>query len=106
MADPESSTEVQSEKKSRKDGAYMRHSMLPRKCGRPLPPMPWSMNIDDHLNGIEREYTMRALRDSGGVIAQAARMLGVKRSGLDFRIRKLGIDLASYRPRKKTSCER
>ncbi|HEX7893659.1 MAG TPA: helix-turn-helix domain-containing protein, partial [Terriglobales bacterium] len=51
------------------------------------------------LEAIEREYILRTLRESGGVIAGvhgAAARLGMKRTTLQSRIQKLGITRSEY----------
>jgi formate hydrogenlyase transcriptional activator len=51
------------------------------------------------LEDVEREYILRTLRESGGVIAGvrgAAVRLGMKRTTLQSRMQKLGITREEY----------
>jgi formate hydrogenlyase transcriptional activator len=51
------------------------------------------------LEHLEREYILRALRETGGVIAGnhgAAARLGLKRTTLQSRIQKMGISREEY----------
>jgi formate hydrogenlyase transcriptional activator len=51
------------------------------------------------LEGMEREHILRALRDSGGVIAGlhgAAARLGLKRTTLQSRMQRMGIEREEY----------
>ena len=43
------------------------------------------------LEQVEREHILRVLRESGGVISQAATRLGMPRTTLNAMMRKLGI---------------
>ena len=57
----------------------------------PLPSQAGSSTLED----VEREHILRVLRETNGVIAGeegAAAKLGLKRTTLNFRMRKLGID--------------
>jgi formate hydrogenlyase transcriptional activator len=54
---------------------------------------------DDSLQAAERKHILRVLRDSKGVIGGprgAAKRLGVKRTTLNSRLKKLGIQRAAY----------
>ncbi len=44
------------------------------------------------LAGVEREHILHALRRSAGVVATAAQMLGIKRTTMVEKMRRLGID--------------
>jgi formate hydrogenlyase transcriptional activator len=58
-----------------------------------------SRNSGSTLEDVEREYILRTLRESGGVIAGvrgAAARLGMKRTTLQSRIQKLGIVREEY----------
>jgi two-component system NtrC family response regulator len=57
----------------------------------PEPPA-FTGDIVQTLEDLERRLVLRALREAGGVQAQAARALGISRSNMHYRIRKLGID--------------
>lgn len=61
----------------------------------PSPPLavPDSTDLVEALNTLERQMIVGALERAGGVQAQAARDLGLSRSNLHYRIRKLGIEL-------------
>ena len=48
-------------------------------------------NLDEELEVIERGFILRALEQSGGVQAKAAKMLGIQERSLWHRIKKLGI---------------
>ena len=43
------------------------------------------------LEQVEREYIIRVLRESGGVITTAATRLGIPRTTLNAMMKKLGI---------------
>ena len=47
--------------------------------------------LPDLLDAYERAIVLRALDDAGGVQAEAARRLGLSRSNLHYRIKRLGI---------------
>ena len=51
------------------------------------------MGIAEALNKLEREMIVRALQDARGVQAKAARKLGISRSNLHYRIKKLNLDM-------------
>ena len=58
-----------------------------------------SMDSDGTLEGLERQYIIRVLRETGGVIAGprgAAVRLGMKRTTLQSRILKMGISRQEY----------
>ncbi len=48
--------------------------------------------IGEALTGFERALVQHALRQAGGVQAAAARALGISRSNIHYRIKKLGIE--------------
>jgi DNA-binding NtrC family response regulator len=52
---------------------------------------PRTTELRTALERFERDMIVRALRDAGGVQAEAARVLGVSRSDLSYKIRKHGI---------------
>jgi DNA-binding NtrC family response regulator len=49
--------------------------------------------IAEALLSLERDLIIRALQETRGVQARAARKLGISRSNLHYRIKKLGLDL-------------
>jgi transcriptional regulator with GAF, ATPase, and Fis domain len=57
----------------------------------PEPPAAADLNLPDSLEALERRLIVEALRAEQGVQARAARRLGVSRSNLSYRIRKLDI---------------
>jgi len=50
-------------------------------------------DLPNYLRDVERAAILSALRDADGVQAAAARALGVSRSNLAYRLKKLGIDV-------------
>jgi formate hydrogenlyase transcriptional activator len=52
------------------------------------------------LRDVERAHILRTLEKTNGQLAGAAVLLGIPRSTLFYRIRRLGIVLASHKPRK------
>lgn len=54
--------------------------------------LPQNVNLRETLETTERELILRALRDSGGVQAEAARHLGLTRSDIAYKIKKYGIE--------------
>jgi formate hydrogenlyase transcriptional activator len=59
-----------------------------------VPPPPRTTAKTLTLAGTEREAILRALREANGVVASAATQLGMKRTTLNSRMRKLGISRA------------
>jgi DNA-binding NtrC family response regulator len=51
-----------------------------------------TLALRDTLRDLEREIALKALRESKGVRAEAARRLGLSRSDFAYRIRRMGID--------------
>jgi sigma-54 specific flagellar transcriptional regulator A len=49
------------------------------------------MNLKEHLSFLEINYIRQALDDSGGVVAHAARKLGMRRTTLVEKLRKYGM---------------
>ncbi len=49
------------------------------------------MNLKEHLSYLEVNYIRQALEDSGGVVAHAARRLGMRRTTLVEKLRKYGM---------------
>jgi formate hydrogenlyase transcriptional activator len=52
---------------------------------------------DSTLAQVEREHIVRVLRDTGGVISQAAKRLGMPRTTLNALMRKLGVSRNDFR---------
>jgi DNA-binding NtrC family response regulator len=70
--------------------------------------IPTDRGIAEALLSLERELIIQALQDSRGVQAKAARKLGISRSNLHYRIKKLNLDLdevlfGSSNPRSQSS---
>jgi len=62
------------------------------------PPSPLQdTDLVDALRDLEARMIIDALQAAGGVQAEAARRLGVSRSNLHYRVKKLGIELAQVR---------
>ncbi|RME23856.1 MAG: sigma-54-dependent Fis family transcriptional regulator [Deltaproteobacteria bacterium] len=55
--------------------------------------LPPGTTLPEALLDAERRYVVEALKASKGVQAQAARALGISRSNLNYRIKKLGISV-------------
>ena len=56
-----------------------------------------SLDLDYRLQELEKGILMEALKRSGGVQAQAARLLGIKERSLWHRVKKYGIDVSQMR---------
>jgi transcriptional regulator with PAS, ATPase and Fis domain len=67
------------------------HLSLQRK-----PRAPAQVPAPTDLSGVEREMIARAMRDTGGNKAKAARRLGLSRTQLYVRLRKYDLDKAAY----------
>ena len=60
--------------------------------GLPEPTLPENgLDLKDYLNDLETGLIRRALEESGGVVAQAAKLLGMRRTTLVEKMRKFGI---------------
>ncbi|WP_437778009.1 response regulator transcription factor [Sorangium sp. So ce1097] len=68
-----------------REAASLRERQRPPPSGAPTPP-PGSLKLDD----LEREAIRAALRESGGVVATAAKLLGIDRRTLQRKLKKLG----------------
>ncbi|WP_433930169.1 response regulator transcription factor [Sorangium cellulosum] len=68
-----------------REAANLRERQRPPPSTAPTPP-PGSLKLDD----LEREAIRAALRESGGVVATAAKLLGIDRRTLQRKLRKLG----------------
>ena len=66
------------------------HAETPQTSQAPLLPDEGT-SIADALRAHERAMVIAALRSEKGVQARAARLLGVSRANLNYRIQKLGI---------------
>ena len=49
------------------------------------------MNLKEHLSTLEVSYIRQALADTGGVVAHAAKRLGMRRTTLVEKLRKYGM---------------
>ena len=55
-------------------------------------PLGDGFDLVKHLEGIQRDYLARAMREAGGVKAKAASLLGLKNyQTLDAQLKRLGI---------------
>ena len=62
-------------------------------AGSAAPPTP---ELNRTLQGMERQAVEDALHQTGGNISRAARLLGLSRQNLQYRIRRYGLDPASF----------
>lgn len=53
------------------------------------------LNLKEHLSSLEINYIKQALNDSGGVVAHAAKRLGMRRTTLVEKLRKYGLQRTS-----------
>jgi sigma-54 specific flagellar transcriptional regulator A len=49
------------------------------------------LNLKEHLSALEVNYIKQALHDTGGVVAHAAKRLGMRRTTLVEKLRKYGL---------------
>ena len=56
------------------------------------------LNLKEHLGCLEISYIKQALSDSGGVVAHAAKRLGMRRTTLVEKLRKYGLQRQSAAP--------
>jgi transcriptional regulator with GAF, ATPase, and Fis domain len=49
------------------------------------------LDLREFLDGVERAMIVRALEESGGVQAEAARRLNLSRGDVGYKIRKYGL---------------
>jgi sigma-54 specific flagellar transcriptional regulator A len=49
------------------------------------------LNLKEHLSALEISYIKQALNDTGGVVAHAAKRLGMRRTTLVEKLRKYGM---------------
>lgn len=68
-----------------REAANLRERQRPPPSAAPTPP-PGSLKLDD----LEREAIRAALRESGGVVATAAKLLGIDRRTLQRKLKKFG----------------
>jgi sigma-54 specific flagellar transcriptional regulator A len=52
--------------------------------------------LKDYLNDIEEQLIRKALAESGGIVADAAKALGMRRTTLVEKLRKFGIDRQGF----------
>jgi sigma-54 dependent transcriptional regulator, flagellar regulatory protein len=52
--------------------------------------------LKDYLNDIEEQLIRKALSESGGIVADAAKLLGMRRTTLVEKLRKFGIDRLGF----------
>lgn len=55
--------------------------------------LPASVDLRDVLHHLERQLIIRALRIASGVQAEAARMLGISRSDMAYKLKKFNLTL-------------
>ena len=74
------------------------------------PPVSELIRLNHHLpvepitlRDVERAHILRTLEKTNGQLARAAVLLGIPRSTLFYRLRRLGIVLPSHKPRKATA---
>ncbi|XXX75322.1 response regulator [Sorangium sp. So ce134] len=84
-ADTLLSKPVDADKLLREAAGLRERQRPPPSAGAPTPP-PGSLKLDD----LEREAIRAALRESGGVVATAAKLLGIDRRTLQRKLKKLG----------------
>ena len=65
-------------------------ALLTRRTPVALPPE--GIDFDAELADFERRLIMRAYEQSGRVKARAARLLGIDRNRLRYKLEKLGVD--------------
>jgi sigma-54 specific flagellar transcriptional regulator A len=53
------------------------------------------LNLKQHLSSLEVNYIRQALEESGGVVAHAAKRLGMRRTTLVEKLRKYGLQRSS-----------
>ncbi|AUX26199.1 chemotaxis protein CheY [Sorangium cellulosum] len=69
-----------------REAASLRERARPQPVTASATPPPGSLKLDD----LEREAIRAALRESGGVVATAAKLLGIDRRTLQRKLKKLG----------------
>ncbi|WP_437810874.1 response regulator transcription factor [Sorangium sp. So ce1078] len=84
-ADTLLSKPVDADKLLREAAGLRERHRSPPSAAAPTPP-PGSLKLDD----LEREAIRAALRESGGVVATAAKLLGIDRRTLQRKLKKLG----------------
>lgn len=68
-----------------REAASLRERLRPQPASAPTPP-PGSLKLDE----LEREAIRAALKESGGVVATAAKLLGIDRRTLQRKLKKIG----------------
>ncbi len=69
---------------------------VPPEPSAPEQAVPPSPELGRVLKGMERQAVEDALRQTGGNISQAAKLLGLSRQNLQYRLRRYGLDPASF----------
>ena len=70
----------------------------------PVPPFPWTENIEYVLAHYERQLIDHALRHSDGVKRRAAQLLGISRYALERRLTRVAILLdGSLAPKNRAA---
>jgi Nif-specific regulatory protein len=59
--------------------------------------------LEGALATVEREMIVDALKSNGGVMARAARQLGITERMMGLRVKALGIDLKQFRKRDEAA---
>ena len=80
--------------------AYLPEHILPaaQPAAQPVPvPAGGEQSLDRTVHDFQRNAILEALRKSGGRVAEAARLLGVSRQTLQYRIKRSGIDVKALR---------
>lgn len=68
--------------------------MLPVLADMLLQPIPEGFDLREYLESLEQQLIERAMRAAGGTVAQAARLLGLRRTTLVEKLRKYAPDSA------------
>jgi len=55
------------------------------------PSPPWGMGLDEALESLERKMLRRALAEAGGVAQRAAKILGIGRGAMQYKLKKYGL---------------
>ncbi len=66
-------------------------------AGKEKQEIPENQNLDHRLKEMEKGMIIAALTKTGGVQIQAAKLLGIKERSLWHRVKKFGIDVASFK---------
>jgi sigma-54 specific flagellar transcriptional regulator A len=63
-----------------------------------LQPLPHGFDLRDHLETLERQLIERAMQSASGTVAQAARLLGLRRTTLVEKLRKYSFTVGDATP--------